>query len=372
MKMPSTVSQGRSIRSSKCSSSSDYSDGSHYSSVSTAPTVDSTRPSIQHYKTDGNPYQNSGWDKPQYEYVDFARPQTSDIYGSSISSIEDLDDDLPPFQIPDDQQEAIAPTALASSPEEFALYFPSTQRMSIRHDDTTLDGNMNLRVDTVASTLDGGKIDLTLFHLRMHDLKRREFSLRRYCRDSGREVCHSTRKYSKPSIMRRPGLQKSVGSALSSLRSKSDTKTPTLASLKRQDSGYDSMPEDDADEEDDEGPPQRPSGSIPIPTNTTLLEFSNYAHLEVRRRGARSSKRYEVEYWNTKYAWRRVSVRSGTFKEAQYHLVNTKTSATLAHIVPLPLSSFEMKEEEAKGGWVPPCSMFFEQAVLESPNDLAE
>ena len=286
--------------------------------------------------------------------------------------MEDIDHDLPPFDKPDDQLEAISSRALASSPEEFALYFPSTQRMSIRHDDTTMDGNMNLRVDTAANTLEGGKVDLTLFHLRMHDLKRREFSLRRYCRDSGREVCHSSRKYSKPSVMRRPGLQRSMGSALSSLRSKSDTKTPTLGNLKRHDSGYDSMPEDDIDDEEFNKHSHRHSGSIPIPTNTTLLEFSNYTHLEVKRRGAKSSKKYEVEYWGTKYTWRRVSMRSGTFKEAQYHLVNTKTMATLAHIVPIPLSNFELREEEMKGGWVPPCSMFFEEQVLEGPTDLAE
>ncbi len=370
--MPSMKPHSPSIRSSKSSSSSDYSDESHISG-STAATIDSTRLPVQKYQTDGNPYQTGDWEIPQHECVDFARPQTSGSYATSISSLEDYDDDLPPFEIPNETEEYIAPTALASSPDEFALYFPSTSKMFIRHDDATLDGNMNLRVDTVASTLDGGKVDMTLFHLRMHDLKRREFSLRRYCRDSGREVCHSSRKYTKPSVIRRPGLQRSMGSALSSLRSKSDTKTPTLKSLKRQDSGYDSMPDADMDEDDEESSrSQRTPSSIPIPTNTTLLEFSNYTHLEVKRRGAKSSKRYEVEYWNTKYVWRRVSVRSGTFREAQYHLINSKTSATLAHIVPIPLSRRETQEEEAKGGWIPPCSMFFEEAVLNSTPELAE
>ena len=369
--MPSIHPHSPSIRS-RSSSSSDYSDESHISG-STAATVDSSRLPAQQYKTDGNPYQTGEWEIPQFEYVDFARPQTSGSYATSISSLEDYDNDLPPFEIPEETEEYIGPTALASSPEEFALYFPSTSRMSIRHDDATLDGNMNLRVDTVASTQDGGKVDLTLFHLRMHDLKRREFSLRRYCRDSGREVCHSRRKYMKPSVIRRPGLQRSMSSALSSLRSKSETKTPTLKSLTRQDSGYDSMPEPDADEDDENShPSQRTSSSIPIPTNTTLLEFSNYTHLEVKRRGAKSSKRYEVEYWGMKYVWRRVSVKSGTFREAQYHLINAKTSATLAHIVPIPLSRHEMQEEEAKGGWIPPCSMFFEEAVLDSTAELAE
>ena len=371
--MPSRNPPSPSIGSSRSSSSSDYSDGSHFSG-STAATIDSTRIPIQQYKIDGNPHQNSGWDKLQYEYVDFARPQTSESYGTSVASLDDYDDDLPPFEIPNETEEYLAPTAFASTPEEFAEYFPSTSRMFIRHDDNTMDGNMNLRVDTPA-TLDGVKVDLTLFHLRMYDLKRRDFSLRRYCRDSGREICHSSRKYSKQSVLHRPGLQRSMGSALSSLRAKSDGKTTTLKGLKRHDSGYDSMPDADMDEEDDEKEgklSQRPSGNIPIPTNTTLLEFSNYTHLEVKRRGAKASKRYEVEYWGAKYAWRRVSVRSGTFKEVQYHLMNTKTSATLAHIVPIPLSNFEMQEEEAKGGWIPPCSMFFEEEVLHRAPELAE
>lgn len=103
--MPSRIPQGQSIRSSKSSLSSDYSDGSHDSSVSTAPTVGSNCPPSKQYNTDGNPYQNSDWDKLQYEYVDFTRPPTSESYRSSISSIGDLEDDLPPFDVPDDRQE---------------------------------------------------------------------------------------------------------------------------------------------------------------------------------------------------------------------------------------------------------------------------
>ncbi|KAM0796081.1 hypothetical protein BDR22DRAFT_567082 [Usnea florida] len=115
----------------------------------------------------------------------------------------------------------------------------------IRHDSTTIDGNMNLRVDTKARELDGGKIDLQLFHLRMYDVKRREFSLRRYSRDSGREVCISSRKYTKPSVIRRPGLPWSMSNAFSSWLSKSESKTSATTSLKRHDSGYDSFHEDD-------------------------------------------------------------------------------------------------------------------------------
>lgn len=359
---------------SNSSSSSHYSDGSTYS-VSTAPTVHSKRPPIQQYRTIGNPHDRLSWEEAQCSHLDCPSPRISaETYASTTSSIDDLRDDLPPFEVLEVSNypsENLPTTALTPSPEEFAEYFPSTQMLHVRHDDTTIDGNMNLRIDTVAQTLDGEKVDLQLFHLRMHDLKRREFSLRRYSRDSGREVCHSSRKYPKPSFIRKPGLQRSMSSALSSLRSKSESKTSTTMSLKRSDSGYGSLHEDDI-EDDVASQSQRASSSIPIPANTIRLEFSNYAHLEVKRRGSKTCKRYEIEYWGTRYAWKRAVVRSSPSEEISYHLVNTKTSKALAHIVPVSLRESEQRDETAKGGWVPPCNMFLEHCVLDKSNDLAE
>ena len=376
--MPSRVPPTQSMYSNS-SSRSNYSGSSNHS-LSTAPTVHSERPSIPQYEITGNPHDQDRHHQDtqaeaQSSHLEYANPRTSaETYASTTSSIEDLDDDLPPFEVPaisDYPSETPAPTAFTASPEEFAEYFPSTQKLSIRHDDTTMDGNMNLRIDTKARTHEGVNIDLQLFHLRMYDLKRRDFSLRRYSRDSGREICHSSRKFTKPSVMRRPGLQRSMSNALSSLRSKSESKTPTLMSLKRPDSGYDSMPEDNLDEHIASQPP-RPSSSIPIPTNITQLEFSNYAHLEVKRRGTKACKRYELEYWGTRYAWNRAVIRSSQFEQVSYHLINTKTSASLAHIIPIPLGESERREEAAKGGWVPPCSVLLEDSVLSRSNDLAE
>ena len=371
--MPSRIPQTQSMYSNS-SSRSNYSHSSNHS-VSTAPTDHSERPSIHQYKTIGNPHDQDSWDEAQYAHLDVSQPRISaETYASTTSSIDDSGHDLPPFEVPEVSaypSQNFLSTALTSSPEEFAEYFPSTQRLTIRHDDTTIDGNMNLRIDTKAQTLDGGKVDLQLFHLRMHDLKHREFSLRRHSRDSGREVCHSRRKYTEPSVTRRPGLQRSMSNALSSLRSKSESKTSTMTNLKRHDSGYCSWHEDDT-KEDTASQSPRPSGSIPIPTNTTRLEFSNYAHLEVKRRGAKTCKGYEIEYWGTKYAWKRAVVRTSHFEQVSYHLVNTKTSAPLAHIVQIPLGKSEQREEAARGGWVPPCSMFLEDSVLDRSTDLAE
>lgn len=104
-----------------------------------------------------------------------------------------------------------------------------------------------------------------------------------------------------------------------------------------------------------------------------LLEFSNYAHVEVKRRGAGISKRYEYEYWSTKYQWRRECRKEGDLREVSYHLVNLQTSKTIAHIVPAILTPSEAVEEESKGGWIPPSSMWIsDSSVYETMPDIAE
>lgn len=332
---------------------------------STAATVYSRRPSLKRHETSALPYIiGNPWAESRYDDVD---PRVSvETYASTIPSEEDFDEDLDPFDVPEYEDETVGRSSVVpSTPPEFAEYFPSTRRLNIRHDDATLDGNMNLRVDTEIRGSEGRRLDLTLFHLRMHDLKNREFSLRRYCRDSGREVCHSSRNYSKPATPRRPGLQRSMSNALSTFRSKSENKMTTLKSLKRSDSGYESGSDEEASF-DTASQSSRGHGTLSLPTNTTRLEFSNYAHVDVKRRGAKSSKRYDYEYWGTNYAWKRTASRTGNLREVSFHLVDTKTSNIIAHIVPDALTLAESHEEEAKGGWVPPCSMWIsDEKVLD-------
>lgn len=368
--MPSTRSNLRWTDHSDTSSVSGYSDSSDRSQ-STAPTDYSRRPSLR-YCTAVSEQQHAKrtWDQDSYDAYDDARSSV-ETYASTIPSLDDLDDDLPPFDVPDCYDEPLPPSAVASTPHQFAEYFPSGRKLLIRHDDSTLDGNMNLRVDTEIRESGSRRLDLTLFHLRMHDLKNREFSLRRYCRDSGREVCHSSRKYTKPAAISRPSLQRSMSSALSSLRSKPDPQNTAKSSLKRHDSGYDSMSDEDLPQE---AVKQSPKGrSIPLPTNTTQLEFSNYAHLDIKRCGTKSSKRYEFGYWGTSYAWKRIAVRRGHLTGVSYHLVNTDNAATVAHIVPATMTTAESQEEEEKGGWVPPCLMWIsDQKIFSGLTDVAE
>lgn len=313
----------------------------------------------------------SPWHSTPYDLPEEASSRASfNTYASTVASEEDLDDETPSFDVPNESNDRLARTAIPSTPSDFAEFFPSNRRLQIKHDDSSLDGNMNLRVDTEVRAPEGHRVDLTLFHLRMHDLKNRQFSFRRYCRDSGREVCHSSRKYTKSGTPRTPGLQRSVSNALSTLRSKSDSKSAPTRSLKRSDSGYGSLCEEDFDAQS-----MSPSGrnSIPLPTNTTHLDFSNYAHIDIKRRGTKSSKRYEFEYWGTNYAWKRLQRKIGNVKEVSYHLMDTETSHIIAHIIPDVLTDVELSMEDAKGGWIPPCSLWISDArIAHGLTDVAE
>lgn len=163
-----------------------------------------------------------------------------------------------------------------------------------------------------------------------------------------------------------------MSSALSTLRGRSEPKTATLESLKRHDSGYGSLSEEDFDMEDIKSLPKSAS-SIPLPTNTTHLEFSNYAHIDVKRRGSKS-KRYGFEYWGTDYAWKRIVTKSPGQLQISYHLEDIRTGSRVAHIMPDLMTAAEARQEAAKGGWVPPCSMYIsdERIVSERLSDVAE
>ena len=335
------------------SSDSGYSDDSHHSR-STAPTEHSDRPYLLHRDSSSPPCLENEWDDPAYASLKESCA-SAEIDASTVASDDFVVEDNIPFDVPEYEGETISQGRLATTPDDFSKWFPTTRRLHISHDDSTLDGNMNLQVYTDEPQKSGKKMDLTLFHLRMHDLKTRQFSLRRYCRDSGREVCHSSRKYTK-SAAARPGLQRSVSNALNSLWSKTDTQSGAIAGIKRVDSGYGSMCEEDLGL-NEESPAPKSRANLVMPTNTTHLEFSNYSHVDVKRRGAKSSKRYEFEYWGEEYTWKRVCRRSGSTNETSYHLVKVGTPVTLAHIIPVMLTPTESINEEAKGGWIPPCTL---------------
>lgn len=228
-------------------------------------------------------------------------------------------------------------------------------------------------------TAGGRRCDMTLFHLRMHDLRDREFSLRRYCRDSGREVCHSSRKLQRSPVEKRPGFQRSLSNALSRMRPRlSEQRVPTLGSLARNDSGYGSTQGSirSSTEIDNESRPRSANGALqqdqPEP-NTIKLEYSNYAQVAVRRTGRTGVKRYEFEYWGVQYVWKRFVRNDGQSQAVSLHLVEAGSDVVLAYIVPFPLSPAQVEEERSKGGWIPPCSMWIaDETIVLGQKDVAE
>lgn len=288
-------------------------------------------------------------------------------YSSTLPSEEELAAETAPQEQVMERRELFPTTAVPSNPSVFGSLFPSARRLFIRHDDSTLDGNMNLRVDTLVTHMDSYQTQLvTLFHLRMHDLHTRKFSFRRYCRDSGREVCHSSRNVAKVQESKRPPLRRSWSTVLANLRPGSSGHSSTASPQIRPDS----RTKTDAEEEDDVPAANRVRRTSP---NTMLLEFANYARVDLTRRGTRSSKRYEFEYWSTKYQWRRDSLKDADLRGVSYHLINLDTSKAVAHLVPEVMTPMELVEEEAKGGWIRPCSLWIDdESVYERMPDVAE
>jgi hypothetical protein len=233
---------------------------------------------------------------------------------------------------------------------------------------------MNLRVDTQVEGYHRKTQNYTLFHLRMHDLRTREFSLRRYCRESGREVCHSIRKYKSATTEKPPVLQR-ASTALASLMHKPDSRPATALGLKRSDSGYESV-HGIEDEKDDSRPKTAgyAKGRAMMPTNTVKLEFSNYAHMDIKRRGAKSNKRYAFEYWGNDYYWKRIVNKEQDIESISYYLVRSDDEKEpLAHISPVRLTHDQALEEAARGGWVPPCYMrITDEGVLGASSDISE
>jgi hypothetical protein len=110
------------------------------------------------------------------------------------------------------------------------------------------------------------------------------------------------------------------------------------------------------------------------------LEFSNYAHVDVTRRGSSSSKagkQWAFEYWGASYHWKRVANRpaSGALGTSySYHLIRgTDSVHPVAHILPEVRTPQEQLEERAAGGWVPPCSLWIsDEKLIQSGSDVAD
>ena len=357
-------------------------EASSYKSRSTVPSEYSGRPSLTSNGTRGStgPKTYSQVQKPSEEPAFVDDPRSSvETYASTVPSDEEAqEEEYPVYEVPEYRQDAYLCDTLPATPADFSALFPSSRRLTVRHDDTTIDGNMNLRIDTQVKTTSGQKRDIQLFHFRMHDLKNREFSLRRYCRESGREVCHSVRKYQKPAAEKRPTFQRSLTNTISGAfhRTLSDHRSHTLTNLKRSDSGYGSFSGENSNKISQSPTSDRDSHkstSVSLPTNTTKLEFSNYAQVDVKRRSGKGGKRYDFEYWGSHYSWKRTVKKDGSSAEVSYYLMRNGSDHSVARIVPEVMSASQSSEEIAKGGWIPPCSLWItDENIMNDATDASE
>jgi len=258
---------------------------------------------------------------------------------------------------------------LPSTPIDFARLFTPNRRFLIHHDDATSDGNMNLRVDTEVRDSYGRSRKVILFHLRMHDLKGRRFSLRRYCRGSGQQICNSSRKHS-PAPILTSASPNAHGHASQQPHIHHAGTISHHKSISGQASARYSI------RKQHQSPLKADISSLEIDRSeldTIELSFADHTHINLKKRGLKRSKRYEYEFWGTKYQWRRQIYHRGHLQEASYHLINIETSNSIAHITPEPRTAREAQEEEDSGGWVPPCTMqITDRRLFRSLNDVAE
>ena len=308
-----------------------------------------TRPSIKHHDTAPVYKQILAQKQNSFEDEGYGRSSTSSI--DTYASTQASDEDLPSLSLdnfPRERHQCFDPDAIPSTPADFAELFPSSRRIMIQHDDSTTDGNMNLRVDTDVTTKSGRRKKMTLFHLRMQDLVERKFSVRRYWRNSGREVANSKRKYTCP-----------VPAGLSKPPMRRSSTAPEFIRTqpRRQDSGYES------DEEEDDFMEKLRAFTIAndvkatIPTDSIRLEFSNYAQITMDPIKQGERKQYNFEYWGEHYTWKKRPLRDGSEIITSYELINLNTSEKFASIVPDALSEEETDFESSQGAWVPASTM---------------
>lgn len=269
-----------------------------------------------------------------------------------------------------------------STPENFAQWFPSNETLFLRHDDEVIDGNMCLKLFT--ATDHGYGPPLQLFYLRMHDLQKREFSLRRFGRESGREVCHTSRIYKRGQPTRsrvRRSIRNSIGSIRNfSRRSSRSSQTSGRSSQSGTESAnYHSesalTEASEADVQDNSFSPQIADDMISSePTSRISLEFSNYAKVDLSRKGYGSHRHYDFEYWGTSYHWERLKSNESSGRKRSYSLYRSRSDQVVAHITLQDCKDSEIRVEEASGGWVPPVWMRITDPSIsaKTPNDIPE
>ncbi|POS83906.1 hypothetical protein EPUL_004931, partial [Erysiphe pulchra] len=312
----------------------------------------SISPSTQDYTYTQNSIQAEVFNFPSS--IQDVTHSSAETYADSSDDLGVVDDEPPVYcaypSFLELKPRVITTELRATNPSNFAQHFPSSKILSICHDIFSSDNHMNLRVDTEDVNNPGM---IQLFHLRIQDLQMRRFSLRRYERNSGREICKAARKH----MVATPVLPRSVSTALAHIKFPSSPSN-LLQKLRPDTSSHGGV--------SISGPPSSiKSDSNLIATNIIRLDFSNYAQVEVKCRNSRRlGKRYEFEYWGHNYAWRRVGKREAKYKGISYHLKRAGHATAIAYIVPEFQNQWRQYQERKAGNWVPPCGMWIAETAF--------
>ena len=170
----------------------------------------------------------------QEDVADLARQQLQQMY--MASGVEgSLSSDVLPNMLPSSVVSNTASPSFplsshesregsSSIPAISTQLFPSSETLFLQHDYEISKGNLALCVATATDQGSGPRVQL--FHLKMKDVKRRKFSLRRV---SGEEVCSTSRVY-RTKVRRRTRLRRSISSSMSSIQSMSSGRRSSVSS----------------------------------------------------------------------------------------------------------------------------------------------
>ena len=164
----------------------------------------------------------------QEDVADLARQQLQQMY--MATGVEgSLSGDVLPNMLPSSVASNTASRSFPLSSHESipaisTQLFPSSETLFLQHDHDISKGNLALCIATATDQGSGPRVQL--FHLKMKDVKRRKFSLRRV---SGEEVCSTSRVY-RTKVRRRTRLRRSISSSMSSIQSMSSGRRSSVSS----------------------------------------------------------------------------------------------------------------------------------------------
>lgn len=262
----------------------------------------------------------------------------------------------PCIPIGDDSEEW---QAIPSTPKNFSQLFPSYDTLFLHLNNEAEDDNITLSVATATS--EGIRPLVQLFCLKLQDIRRREFSLRRYHRSSKREVCHTSRVHRRH-VRKRTRVRRSISNSISSIHSMSSGRRSSASSRMSSQVSSSSGAGSEAFQSNsiparNENFLHRPSS--PEPTNQIKMTFSSHTHVDLFRKGKGFGKRkyYKFDYWGTKYHWRR-RIEDGPFGVViQYSLYEVPGQSLLAQIRVQQVEEVEGHDPNVFRGWLPHARM---------------